>query len=156
MQISYVLAESVASPNVCPIVCQSWSTHSDREFPTEYEMSNLLISRPSILRQRSRRVAKWCAALKALFLMFASEKQRRLASHEFFFITEGEAFERTFSAFRGTPAGRALLRLRPNISEVYTSRGLTVACPPGSLGQWYVTFMTDFGSNRENLSQGRH
>jgi ubiquinone biosynthesis protein Coq4 len=81
--------------------------------------------------------------------MFASEKQRISQAMRFFFITEGEAFERTFAAFRGTPAGRALLRLRPDISEVYTSRGLTVAYPPGSLGQWYVAFMTDFGLTEE-------
>jgi ubiquinone biosynthesis protein COQ4 len=91
------------------------------------------------------RVSKCCAALKALILMFVSEEQRISQAMRFFFITEGQAFERTFLAFRATLAGRKLLRLQPDLSDIYASRDLQQACPPGSLGHCYAAFMKDFG-----------
>jgi ubiquinone biosynthesis protein COQ4 len=94
-------------------------------------------------------IGRWCAAAKALLLMIASDRQRIRHAMRFFFITEGQAFERTLSAFRETGAGRELLRQRPNHPNIYASRALLDACPPGSLGQWYAKFMTDFSLTEE-------
>jgi len=106
-------------------------------------------SRRSQWQQGMWRVIRWCAAAKALLLMIASEKQRIRHAMRFFFITEGQAFERTLSDFRETCAGRELLRQRPNHPDIYARRALLEACPPGSLGQWYAKFMTDFSLSEE-------
>jgi ubiquinone biosynthesis protein COQ4 len=112
-------------------------------------MSNLVSSSPPKWRQRPRRIARWWAALKALFLMIASERQRNSQGMRYLFLTGDKAFERMLSAFRQTPDGRELLRLQPKFSRVYASRGSIKAYPPGSLGQWYVAFMRDFGLTEE-------
>jgi ubiquinone biosynthesis protein COQ4 len=95
------------------------------------------------------RAARWCSAVKSLLLMIASERQRIYHAMRFFFITEGQAFERTLSAFRETSAGRELLQQQPNLPEIYASRALLETCPPGSLGRWYAKFMIDFGLTEE-------
>jgi ubiquinone biosynthesis protein COQ4 len=100
-------------------------------------------------RQFIWRITRWCAAVRTLLLMISSERQRISQAMRFFFITEGQAFERTLSVFRETHAGGELLRQRPNLSDIYASRISLEACPPGSLGQWYATFMTDFNLSEE-------
>ena len=116
-------------------------------------MSNRLTSSPPISRQRARRVAKWWAILKAFLLMIASKRQRAARGTQYLFLTGDKSFQRVLSAFRDTPDGNELLRLRPNISGICANRGSTEAYPPGSLGQWYVTFMTEFGlSDKTYLS----
>lgn len=92
---------------------------------------------------------RWSAAAKSFFLMVASKRQRISEGMRFLFATEGEAFERTFSAFRELAIGRELLQQRPNLSALYASLATLGTCPPGSFGQWYAWFMRDFGLTEE-------
>ena len=77
------------------------------------------------------------------------QKAAHIRGDEVLFATEGEAFERTFSAFRELAIGRELLQQRPNFSALYASLAMLGTCPPGSLGQWYAWFMRDFGLTEE-------
>ena len=113
------------------------------------KMSDLLSSGSSKWRQRMGRVAKWRAVIKALFLMIANKRQRPAQAMRYFSLAGEKALERMLSAFCKTPDGYELLRSRPNLSEIYASQSSIDAFPAGSLGQWYVTFMTDFGLTEE-------
>ena len=112
-------------------------------------MSDLVSSGSPTWRERMGRVAKWGAVMKAFFLMIASKRQRPAQAMRYFSITGEKALDRMLSAFRETSDGYELLRSRPNLSEIYTSQGSVDAFPRGSLGRWYVTFMTEFGLTEE-------
>jgi ubiquinone biosynthesis protein COQ4 len=94
-------------------------------------------------------LARVSVAVKSFFLMIICERQRIRQGMRFLFATEGQAFERTLSAFRAHPAGRELLQRRPNLPALYADRAVLEACPPGSLGQWYAQFMTEFDLSEE-------
>ena len=88
-------------------------------------------------------------ATKSFVLMVAKKKLRVSEGMRFLFATEGRAFERCLSAFREFPAGRELLRHRPDLAALYASRAMLKAWPTGSLGQWYTQFMNDFALTEE-------
>jgi ubiquinone biosynthesis protein COQ4 len=83
-------------------------------------------------------------AIKLFICMCASKgHQQADFGMRFLVATEGGSFERSFSAFRTTPAGPELLQQRPDIKSIFGNRALLEVCPPGSLGRWYVAFMKD-------------
>ena len=97
-----------------------------------------------------RFVRRWVVAIKSFICMSVSKGQQQTyhAMH-FLLATEGKTFERSLSAFRATPAGRDLLQLRPNIRALFSNRAMLEACPPDSLGRWYVEFIRIHGLDEE-------
>jgi ubiquinone biosynthesis protein COQ4 len=60
----------------------------------------------------------------------------------FLMATEGNAFDLSLDKFRATPAGRELLRLRPDLWEILSNRSILQASPSDSFARWYVEHMT--------------
>lgn len=68
------------------------------------------------------------------------EIERVFHAHLFLRSTEGDSFERSFSAFRATAEGRAILQTRPASLEILRNRKALRACPAGTFGRRYAEF----------------
>ena len=86
-------------------------------------------------------VTRWIVAAKFFILLIVRKDGRTPHAMRFLLATEGKTFERSFFAFRATPAGRDLLRRQPTFRSLCSDRGMLAACPPASLGYWYSEFM---------------
>ena len=95
-------------------------------------------------------LTRWITTAKSFILMVTCKEQQILHGNRFLLATEGKTFERSLSAFRATPAGRELLERRPNFRDVCINRAMLQACPPGSLGNLYIEFMTLHGLDEEH------
>jgi ubiquinone biosynthesis protein COQ4 len=85
------------------------------------------------------------AAVKAFALMIVRKDQRVFHAANFLRATEGDSFERSLAAFRSGSLGRQLLQNRSGFWEKLSDRSTLQACPPDSLGRWYVEHMKSCG-----------
>jgi ubiquinone biosynthesis protein COQ4 len=92
---------------------------------------------------------RWVTAVRLFVLVIACKERRIYYGVRFLLATEGNTFERSFTAFAATPAGRDLLERRPNSCALVRNRSMLAACPPGSLGDWYADFMTGQGFDEQ-------
>lgn len=104
--------------------------------------SSKLGAENSLSCDRLMPLGRWLFATKLFVLMIARKDQRAFYATRFVVVTEGKAFERSLHAVRATPAGQDLLRRRPDWWDFFSDRSRLQACPPGSLGLWYIEHMT--------------
>jgi ubiquinone biosynthesis protein COQ4 len=84
----------------------------------------------------------WGQAFKALVTL-ARDTSRTDQVFTIISALTGDSFERTYQAFKKTEHGQKLLRERPILNELLTSRDRLRAMPAGSLGRAYLTFMEE-------------
>ncbi|HEX4475903.1 MAG TPA: Coq4 family protein [Polyangiaceae bacterium] len=91
-------------------------------------------------------------ALKALNALFANPEDTAQVFRVVEALSGGHS-ERMLARFRNAPAGRDLLRERPELIERLVDRTSLAKLPEGSLGRKYLEFLDSEGITAEGLKQ---
>lgn len=108
-------------------------------------------------------------ALWHLFLMFVQTDHQVRHGALFVTLTEGDVFERNFNAFRATPLGSKLIKLKPDTGALLADKATLASLPAASFGCSYARYMKAGGldetyysgegratAERENLGPDRY